>query len=62
MWEQRDTVPLIRGDRLAALLEAEPGPEIGRLLAEIDEARFAGEVSTTDQAVAYAHKLYRGQN
>ena len=33
-------------------LAIESGPELGRLLAEIDEARFAGELVTPDEAVA----------
>jgi putative nucleotidyltransferase with HDIG domain len=52
--------PLVRGDALAAALELENGPELGRLLAEIDEARFAGEVSTDDEAVALAARLRDG--
>ena len=49
--------PLVRGDELAAALGLEDGPEIGRLLAEIDEARYAGEVSTPDEALALARRL-----
>ncbi len=49
--------PLVRGDRLAAALELDDGPEIGRLLAEIDEARYAGEVTTADDALALARRL-----
>jgi poly(A) polymerase len=49
--------PLVRGDRLAAALELDDGPELGRLLAEIDEARFAGEVSTGEEALAFAARL-----
>jgi putative nucleotidyltransferase with HDIG domain len=45
---------LVRGDELAAALDIESGPELGRLLAEIDEARFAGELATPDEAVAFA--------
>jgi poly(A) polymerase len=52
--------PLVRGDALAAALELEDGPELGRLLAEIDEARFAGEVSTGDEAIALAARLRDG--
>ena len=40
----------VRGDELAAELEIPRGPELGRLLAELEEARFAGE--TTDRASA----------
>ena len=36
--------PLVRGDALAGALELDAGPQLGRLLAAIDEARFAGEV------------------
>jgi tRNA nucleotidyltransferase/poly(A) polymerase len=49
--------PLVRGDRLAAELELADGPEIGRLLAAIEEARFAGEVRTADEALALAARL-----
>ena len=45
---------LVQGDELAAALEIERGPELGRLLAEIDEARFAGELATPGEAVAFA--------
>ena len=49
--------PLVRGDALAAALELAGGPELGRLLAEIDEAHFAGEVTNADEAVAFAARL-----
>jgi poly(A) polymerase len=47
----------LRGDELAAELGMEPGPDLGRLLAELEEARYAGEVTTADQAVQYARRL-----
>jgi len=47
----------IAGDELAAALGIEPGPELGRLLAEIEAAVFAGEVSTPDEAIALARRL-----
>ena len=49
--------PLVRGDVLADALDLDPGPQLGRLLAAIDEARFAGEVATADEAVAFAAGL-----
>ncbi|HEV2058841.1 MAG TPA: HD domain-containing protein, partial [Solirubrobacteraceae bacterium] len=49
--------PLIRGDVLAAELELADGRELGRLLAEIDEARFAGEIATREEALALAARL-----
>ncbi|HTN25911.1 MAG TPA: HD domain-containing protein [Solirubrobacteraceae bacterium] len=50
--------PLVRGDHVARKLQISDGPEIGRLLAAIDEARFAGEVSTRDEALALAARLH----
>lgn len=49
--------PPIRGDDLAAELEIEPGPELGRLLGEIEAAVFAGEVSTREDAIELARGL-----
>jgi hypothetical protein len=49
--------PLVPGDLLAAELAIRPGPELGRLLAEIDEARYAGEVSSREEAIAFATRL-----
>ena len=37
-----------------------PGPELGRLLAEIAEAQFCGEVGTRAEALALAARL-RGE-
>jgi poly(A) polymerase len=47
----------IRGDHLARELGVEPGPELGRLLAELTEAAYAGEVTTRDEAIAVARRL-----
>jgi len=46
--------PLVRGDALAQALDLPPGPELGRLLEEIAEARFAGEIATDQEAIAFA--------
>jgi len=46
--------PLVRGDELADELGIARGPRLGELLARIAEARFAGEVSTRDEALALA--------
>jgi poly(A) polymerase len=48
--------PLVRGDELAAELGIARGPRLGELLARIAEARFAGEVSTRDEALALARE------
>jgi putative nucleotidyltransferase with HDIG domain len=46
--------PLVRGDDLAQALGIRAGPELGRALAELEAARFAGEVATREQAIEHA--------
>lgn len=46
--------PLVRGDQLVGALAVEAGPKIGELLALIAEAQFAGEVATSEDAIALA--------
>ena len=45
--------PLVRGDELGL----PPGPEIGRILAAIEEERAAGTISTREQALELARAL-----
>jgi tRNA nucleotidyltransferase/poly(A) polymerase len=52
--------PLLRGDELAAELGLAPGPRIGALLAELAEARFAGQIATREDALALARRLSGG--
>jgi poly(A) polymerase len=49
--------PAVKGNRLARELGIEHGPELGALLAELAEARYTGEATTPDEAVAYARRL-----
>jgi putative nucleotidyltransferase with HDIG domain len=49
--------PLLRGDELAAELGIEEGPELGELLAELEAAQYASEISTRDEAVECARAL-----
>jgi Poly A polymerase head domain len=44
--------PLLRGDEL----DLPAGPEIGRLLAEIEEERAAGTIATKEEALEYARR------
>jgi poly(A) polymerase len=44
----------IPGDELAAQLGIEPGPELGRLLEEVEAGVYAGEVVDRDDAIALA--------
>jgi putative nucleotidyltransferase with HDIG domain len=49
--------PLVRGDELAAALGIEPGPRLGALLDALEEARYAGEIATREDAVRLARSL-----
>jgi putative nucleotidyltransferase with HDIG domain len=49
--------PLVRGDELARELGIRPGPALGALLAQLEEARFAGEIAGRDEAVGLARRL-----
>jgi poly(A) polymerase len=49
--------PLLAGDELGRELGIAPGPEIGRLLAALAEAQFAGDVRTREEALAAARAL-----
>jgi putative nucleotidyltransferase with HDIG domain len=49
--------PLIRGDELAGELGIAEGPALGALLEKLAEAQYAGEISTPEQALAYARGL-----
>ncbi|HEY7017995.1 MAG TPA: hypothetical protein VH297_05955 [Gaiellaceae bacterium] len=44
--------PLVRGDELGLV----PGPDVGRLLAEIEEERAAGTIETREEALDYARR------
>jgi putative nucleotidyltransferase with HDIG domain len=49
--------PLLRGDELAHELDIPIGPKVGELLVELATARYAGELETREQALAYARTL-----
>ena len=49
--------PLLRGDELAAELGIEPGPELGELLAELEAAQYAGEVTDARAGASRASRL-----
>jgi tRNA nucleotidyltransferase (CCA-adding enzyme) len=57
--EQRGPEPLLRGRDLLAL-GLEPGPAVGRLLAELYEAQLDGQVATREEALAAAGRLLPG--
>ena len=49
--------PPLRGHELAHELGIEPGPELGRLLAQLQEAAYAGEATDRAQALELARRL-----
>jgi poly(A) polymerase len=57
-WRERGRPrALVRGDELARELGIEPGPEIGALLGSLEEATYAGEVTTPEEALGFARRL-----
>jgi transcription initiation factor IIE alpha subunit len=49
--------PLVRGDELARELGIR-GPELGRVLAQLAEDRYAGAIATREDALARARELH----
>jgi tRNA nucleotidyltransferase (CCA-adding enzyme) len=49
--------PLLSGQELMAGLNLPPGPRIGHLLAAIQLARAEGEITTAEEALAWAGRL-----
>ena len=57
-WRETGPPPApLRGHELAEELGIEPGPELGRLLARLEEAAYAGEAADRAQAVELARRL-----
>jgi poly(A) polymerase len=52
--------PLLRGHELARELGMRHGPELGALLAQLEEERFAGEIRTREDALRRARELRAG--
>jgi poly(A) polymerase len=53
-WRSDPPRPPVTGEDLMEALGLEPGREVGRLLEELREATFAGEVRTRDEALRWA--------
>jgi putative nucleotidyltransferase with HDIG domain len=53
-------VRLLTGSELIAALGLTPGPEVGRLLHEIEEAQAAGQIDDRESALALARQLHTG--
>jgi hypothetical protein len=56
-WRSGPPRPPLRGDELARALGLRPGRELGRILNELEEASFAGEISSPEQAIERAREL-----
>jgi hypothetical protein len=52
--------PLVRGDELARELGIPHGPELGELLEQLQEDRYAGAITTREEAIARARELAAG--
>jgi putative nucleotidyltransferase with HDIG domain len=55
-WRRNRPRPPIAGDELARALGITPGPQLGRLLAELTEASYAGEIEGGDAILAHARE------
>jgi putative nucleotidyltransferase with HDIG domain len=56
-WRAGPPRPPVTGEELMEALGIEPGPQVGRLLEELREAAFAGELRTKDEALRLAREL-----
>ncbi len=52
---------LLNGQEIMALLDIGPGPQLGQLLAALEEAQAAGEVTTRAEATAFLESRFGGQ-
>jgi poly(A) polymerase len=55
-WRSRPPRPPVRGDLLARSLGITPGPHLGRLLEDLTEAAFTGQVASEEDALVWARR------
>ena len=60
-WREVRPRPPVRGDELARAVGLRPGPQLGQILEELEEASFAGEISSPEQAIDRARAIVGGQ-
>ena len=60
-WREGRPRPPVRGDELARAVGLRPGPELGQILQELEEASFAGEITSREQAIDRARSMVGGQ-
>jgi poly(A) polymerase len=57
-WHEHGPPPVpVRGDELADEIGIAPGPRLGELLEVLLEARYAGDITSRGEAVAFAREL-----
>ena len=56
-WRASPPHPPLRGDEIARAVGIRPGPDVGRVLSELEEAAFAGEIRTREEAIERAREL-----
>jgi putative nucleotidyltransferase with HDIG domain len=49
---------LLSGEEIMAALQIAPGPEVGRLLAALEEAQASGDIAGRDAAVEFVRRLH----
>ena len=59
-WREGRPRPPVRGDELARAVGLRPGPELGLILEELEEASFAGEITSREQAIDRARTMVGG--
>jgi poly(A) polymerase len=60
-WREVRPRPPVRGDELARAVGLRPGPELGQILQELEEASFVGEISSPEQAIDRARSIVGGR-
>lgn len=60
-WMENPPRAPVRGDELAATLGIGPGPQLGAILAQLEEAAFAQEVRSRDEALTMARRILTDQ-
>jgi putative nucleotidyltransferase with HDIG domain len=61
-WREARPRPPLRGDELTRELGLAPGPGIGALLQALEEAAYAGEIGSREQALRHARAIMQGES
>jgi putative nucleotidyltransferase with HDIG domain len=60
--ESESEPPLLNGNDLMRTLGIEPGPLVGRLLAAVGEAQAGGDITTPEEGIALARRLWQDES